>query len=284
MFISVATLLLASTTLYMESTQMSKSQLSVSFTANSQSYILPVGASFSLPLSQYYEDGDKHDYYLQTVNERILFFSLEYHEDSTTPTQSYFLYHNYLQSNLYFGFAANEVENSWYDYWTGSENVNTFMRGIEYRLYGDSTDLTDYSALNLTFYFGAYDESTFEYLTDGDYQSGYADGYTYGYTNGYKDGEDTGFVNGVAEGQTTGYNNGYQDGYALGYQNGKTDGLNEATPLQVSFLGLLGAIADTPVVIIKNLYSFDIFGTSALTIFMTLLTAIVVIHFIRKGI
>lgn len=48
------------------------------------------------------------------------------------------------------------------------------------------------------------------------------------------------------------------------------------------FMNLFGAIADTPVIMIRNLFSFDLFGMSALTIFMSLLTGLIVIHFIRK--
>ena len=109
------------------------------------------------------------------------------------------------------------------------------------------------------------------YYQNADYLNGLNDGYNRGYDVGYN------------SGYATGYNDGYDYGYQTGYTQGRADGINEATPLQMNFLTLLGAIADTPVVIIKNLYNFDIFGTSALTIFMTLLTGIIVIHFVRKG-
>lgn len=102
------------------------------------------------------------------------------------------------------------------------------------------------------------------------------------YLNGLNEGYNKGYDVGYNSGYGTGYNDGYNYGYQTGYTQGHADGINEATPLQMNFLTLLGAIADTPVVIIRNLYSFDIFGTSALAIFMTLLTAIIVIHFVRK--
>ena len=110
----------------------------------------------------------------------------------------------------------------------------------------------------------------------------------YNYANSsFNNGYNVGFNDGVAVGRERGYQDGYQVGwgdsknywYQIAYDKGRSD----ATPLEVSFLGILGAIADTPVMIIHNLFSFDVFGISALTIFMSLLTGIVVIHFIRKG-
>lgn len=99
-------------------------------------------------------------------------------------------------------------------------------------------------------------------------------GWNSSYTEGYNEGLSAGYVTGFQDGSNQGYSTGYYEGYRVG----NIDGAN----YNINFLGLFGAIADTPVLIIRNLLGFDIFGTSALTIFMSLLTACVVIHFIRK--
>lgn len=91
-----------------------------------------------------------------------------------------------------------------------------------------------------------------------------------------------GFEDGSYTGWDVGYEDGIADGRELGYHDGYEDGMTASGGLSINFLGLLGAIADTPVLVIRNLYSFDLFGVSALTIFMSILTAIIVIHFIRK--
>lgn len=79
-----------------------------------------------------------------------------------------------------------------------------------------------------------------------------------------------------------GYNVGYEDAKNYWYQVGRTDGINSATPMQMNFITLLGAVADTPVYIIRNLLGFEIFGINVLAVFMSLLTGIIVIYFIRK--
>lgn len=85
------------------------------------------------------------------------------------------------------------------------------------------------------------------------------------------------YDNGYSAGLSDGTSAGYSDGYGVGYNAG----LN-AQGVNANFLSLFGAIADTPVYIIRSLFSFDIFGTTALTIFMSLLTVIIVVHFVRK--
>lgn len=98
------------------------------------------------------------------------------------------------------------------------------------------------------------------------------------YAIAYDRGYGRGLYDGRSQVEPSWYEQGYNDGYSAGYDVG----YNASQPLSMNFLSLIGAIADTPVLLIRNLYSFDLFGTSALTIFMTLLTAVIVIHFIRK--
>lgn len=126
--------------------------------------------------------------------------------------------------------------------------------------YSDTPEDTLYLTWNLNYHVDA--------VTNQDYINGYNSGYHDGYNNGYSDGMND---------EST-LNDEYQRGYTIGYNQG----INDATPLQVSFLGVLGAIADTPVLIIRNLFSFEFFGISALAVFMTLLTALIVIYFVRK--
>lgn len=102
--------------------------------------------------------------------------------------------------------------------------------------------------------------NNYEYISQG-YQKGYNDGYNGGYNEGISDG--------------------YEHGYEVGHHDGYIEGVNEQ-PLTLNFLTMLGAIADTPVLIIRNLFSFEFFGISALAVFMTLLTACLVIYFLRK--
>ena len=90
-----------------------------------------------------------------------------------------------------------------------------------------------------------------------------------------------GYNDGFSDGSGKGYQDGYDEGYALGYNAGRADALNER-PLDLNFLRMLGAIADTPVYFIRSMFSFEFFGINALAVFMTLLTALIVIYFIRK--
>ena len=109
--------------------------------------------------------------------------------------------------------------------------------------------------------------------------SGYVSNMFIAYLFGYNGGILDEYYNlGYLDGQSAGYTAGYLDGETYGY----SVGYNAGTQNGVSFMPLFGAIADTPVLIIRNLFSFDLFGVSALAIFMSLLTALVVIHFIRK--
>lgn len=92
------------------------------------------------------------------------------------------------------------------------------------------------------------------------------------YTQGYNDGYN--------QGNTSGYSNGSQDGYNTGYQDGHTAGITESN--QYNFTTLFGAIADTPVLIVRNLFDFDFFGINLLTVVLSLFTGLILFYLLRK--
>lgn len=120
------------------------------------------------------------------------------------------------------------------------------------------------------FYFG------FEYPQN----TTYTQGYNVGYDSGYRDGID----NGYNEGYTDGYDTGMNDYYDSRYQQGYQDGINYESQLanRYTFMSLFGAIADTPIMIMRNLLNFDVFGVSAMTIVMSMITGCIVLFLIRK--
>ena len=97
-----------------------------------------------------------------------------------------------------------------------------------------------------------------------------------GYDKGYADGYDNGVFDGKGQGYTEGYNNGKTEGYASGYQ----DGL--ALAQQGNFNTLFGAIADTPIIFLRSLFNFDLFGMNVFIIIMSLITGIIIIYVIKK--
>lgn len=137
---------------------------------------------------------------------------------------------------------------------------NLFTLHNSYSFRHDMGDEIDY-----IIYFWLNNEYEYEfYNSDASYQSGYSKGYIQGYNEG------------DAEGNADGYSRGYDDGYYVG----KTDGITESN--DYSFLGLFGAIADTPVMMIRSLFNFDFFGVNLLTIVLSLFTGIILFYLLRK--
>ena len=100
--------------------------------------------------------------------------------------------------------------------------------------------------------------------------------YDTGFDNGYAVGHQDGYYEGVDDGRATGYENGYDDGYLVG----RTDGIASAN--DYSFLSLFGAVADTPVLMIRSLFNFDFFGVNLLTVVLSLFTALILFYLLRK--
>lgn len=112
-----------------------------------------------------------------------------------------------------------------------------------------------------------------DYFENGDatYESGYYNGYQQGYQEGYQ--------NGNTDGTNSGYNNGYDDGWLNGYNSGYDFAL---TTHDFSFSNLFYSIGDTPILMIRRLFGFELFGVSLISVFMSLFTALIVIHIIKK--
>lgn len=124
----------------------------------------------------------------------------------------------------------------------------------------------DYS---YTFQLNYLDTEQFDILSNSSTDTAYHNGYTDGYSSGYTAGESTGYQNGVTTGERTGYQNGYRAGIA-------------SVTSDFGFLNLFGAIADTPVMLFRNLFNFDLFGTSMLVVVLSLFTALVLMKIVKK--
>lgn len=119
------------------------------------------------------------------------------------------------------------------------------------------------------------------------YQQGYDNGYQQGYDTGYYEGGQSGYTDGYDDGHYYGYAEGYddgqivgqQEGYDIGYTQGYNTGLSTPT---YNFKSLFGAIADTPILFIRNLLGFEIFGVEALSILMTMITGCLILFLFRK--
>lgn len=76
----------------------------------------------------------------------------------------------------------------------------------------------------------------------------------------------------------TGATGGYNNGYTNGYDNGFVDGSNAG----VTFFSLFGAIADTPLLMLRSLFNFDLFGANLLVVILSLVTGLMVFYVVRK--
>lgn len=74
------------------------------------------------------------------------------------------------------------------------------------------------------------------------------------------------------------YNNGYSNGYNTGYNSGYATGISENNKA----LPLFMAIADTPIIMLRSLFSFDFFGISFYSILLGVITILIVVWLIRK--
>lgn len=95
----------------------------------------------------------------------------------------------------------------------------------------------------------------------------YSDGYNAGYTQGLEDNQDSVYQ--------SGYDTGYQTGYSLGFDNGARSG-------NTSIMSIMGAIVDTPILILRSLFDYELFGSSIYIVMLSLVTMCAVIWLVRK--
>lgn len=173
----------------------------------------------------------------------------------------------------------------------GLTDTNIYYNGVSVANYSSfdtfyfSQAVNNYYGLTYPFYFGGNLGLSFT-IPNLDYgytisfaignNLNYSSDYNYGYQNGYNDGYSKGLDDGNTKGYADGLSAGYQNGYATGY----SDGLNTAS--QTSFSSLFGAIADTPIMFIRSLFNFDLFGMNVFIIIMSLLTGFIVIYIVKK--
>ena len=176
----------------------------------------------------------------------------------------------------------------YYDYWYNNGSTYTTHSQEFYDLYAN-----DHNFLIEADYV-LYDDSIY------DYESDYQDAYNNGYNQGASDGYSTGYYDGSRQGQEYAYNQGYNEGYQLGTEEGTSTGYQQGYGVgkQVgyddaieeiaehggiyTFGNLFGAIADTPILYIRQLLGFDVFGVGAVNILMSMITAVIIIWILRK--
>lgn len=79
-------------------------------------------------------------------------------------------------------------------------------------------------------------------------------------------------------GYTDGYNNGQNNGYNQGY----TAGFNAGSSSNTRLLNLFSSIADTPVLMIRSMFSFELFGISMYTAVLSLITLLFILFIVKR--
>ena len=174
-------------------------------------------------------------------------------------------------SNLMITCSATYSQDEYtYQGFVNTSNEQQFVGIHENPFYSwsSSTDNSVSLTLSITFLGADYNPTEL-------YNTGYQDGYTSGYTDGFNVGE--------TEGNNTGYDTGYTEGFNTGHTSGYTEGYNVALSTHnFSFTNLFASIGDTPILMIRRLFGFEIFGVSLISAFMSLFTALIVIKIIKK--
>ena len=87
---------------------------------------------------------------------------------------------------------------------------------------------------------------------------------------------------------TNGYRTGYSTGYDVGYSTGHSTGYNEGFSTAsstcsngTSWFGLFATIGDTPVAMLRSLFSVDVFGVNLFAVVGSLIALLVVVKVIR---
>lgn len=197
--------------------------------------------------------------------------------------------------------------NSKYDFnkpysiaYNGNSNIltNAYRLSVSFDYIYSNYNVLTYDADKYNpLYDSIYDKGGFDSLmNNGTYQNGYDAGYQEGYRIGgsttyqtaYDEGNAVGYANGLRTGNQEGYRVGYDEGYDLGSSTGYTSGYNTGYNEGASgnnnftFLKLFGAVADTPIIVIRQLLGFDVFGVSGLQILMSMITGTLAIFLLRR--
>lgn len=175
-------------------------------------------------------------------------------------------------SNVYFqlGFQFSYDEEIHYNEFNYDYFTRTLGESTPFVLYNYDND--DVGMLNLMIDFYVFPSNLFG---GNDYATGYGNGYDDGYSNGQSVGYDNGY--------DVGLDVGYDDGYSVGHDVGFSEGYNNALSTHdFSFTNLFYAIGDTPILYLRRLFGFELFGMNVMSIFMSLFTFIIVIHIIKK--
>ena len=86
-----------------------------------------------------------------------------------------------------------------------------------------------------------------------------------------------GYEVGEEEGYAEGYGAGYQDGYGVGTQ----DGFSQGQSSQNSFRNLFGVLIDTPILYLRKMFDYELFGISVFKALATVISLIVALSVFR---
>lgn len=180
----------------------------------------------------------------------------------------------YLNNNVFLRLA--NFNGNW-TYYFGGIYTNNFQKGTT-----SENDGSIYSYFNLSkcndFYYGGFIAYDFTFINTAvaDFNFSDIDFYIFSENDSYNDGYVKGFEDGYSSGESVGKADGYQSGYTKGYQDG-------IVITDYGSLGkLFGVVADTPVLFIKSLFNFDLFGMNVFVAIMSLLSGLIVLYIIKK--
>lgn len=249
--------------------------LTSNFTDDVCRYFLPIATSDNHRVNKnyilsYYDEDD--DLYRD-------FLSIEYRESGSLPNINNNVRIKCLeQSNVYFfDFFFSDGITTDYEYRVDSM-VNddfTFTLSVPFN--------SNALGWSLTFDCSLYSGTVFDTFNGSSYNEGYEVGKDEGYQSGYQIGKDEGYDSGYTEGHDSGYAEGEQSStaYGNGYRNGYNNGLSHSSS-DFGFMNLFTSIADTPILMMRSMFDFSIFGTSMLAVVLSLFTALVVIHLLKR--
>lgn len=140
-----------------------------------------------------------------------------------------------------------------------------------------SSNITDFSNLSLC----DFSNPVVYGSTEGDYNSGFRDGYVKGEDDGFFEGYDAGKDVGYKEGKDVGYKEGYENGKDVGYNDGKADGYDKGMQDSGGFYSMIFAVFDAPIQVLTDMFNFEIFGVN-MTAFVISIISIAVISFIVR--
>lgn len=91
----------------------------------------------------------------------------------------------------------------------------------------------------------------------------------------YASGYQAGLIARQDEIYQSGYDTGYTNGYSIGYDAGARSG-------NTNIMSIMGAIVDTPILILRSLFDYELFGSSIYIVMLSLVTMCAVIWLVRK--